>query len=252
MIYYCIIPKNTHFYTISHVDFKHLKKIKCKYTIRNSKGKVLYNDLIFSTYPFDYCFKNNYITKDIYIELCFFDKEIVLEMSGTIDVLYKTKISLFGIGTGMISRNANSIDKKEIKSNIVKNCCCISMMNSTKIFIINPNPTSSKANGRTGILDYKIFDEAGNTVYQDKLKLNSYEMINIDIKQKIPKYNSLSREVKFYTFTSENNFNVFPITFATNNNVPTGCEHSQPKFNYFRFGPQNRKINVIKLIQNLF
>ena len=183
---------------------------------------VLYNDVISTTYPFDYYFKNNYITKDTHIELCFFDKEIVLEISGTINVLYKTKISFFGIGTGMISRNENSIDKKEIKSNIVKNCCLVSSLNSTKIFVINPNPKSSKTNGRIGILDYKIFDEAGNTFCQDKLKLNSHEMINIDIKQKIPKYSPLSREVKFYPFTAENNFNVFPITFVTNNNVPSG------------------------------
>jgi len=59
-------------------------------------------------------------------------------------------------------------------------------------------------------------------------------MVKIDIK-KILEVNKISQNKPLsLIFTSINNFNIFPITFMTNKSIPTGCEHSQPMYNYFK------------------
>ena len=254
MIYYSIIPKNINHITITHADFINIDKVTCKLIIRSNNGKVVTKMKIQKTYPFLYSKKCNF-KEDIYLDISFFQNNELIKKPGTIDILYKTKVGRFGIGLGGLTENCNNIKKETICSTIVKNCCFISDNNNTVIYIINPNTTQSRQTARKGKLKYKLLDDNGRTIYEKILTFLPSELKKIDIKNEIFKGKYFNKKPSFFTFVSENNFNVLPITFMDKNSIPTGCEHSQPKFNYFRGhenGPQNMKMNFFRLLNSVF
>ncbi|CAN1514401.1 hypothetical protein MCEHALHM7_00913 [Methylophilaceae bacterium] len=256
MIYYVIVPKNITKVTLGHSNFQDIKKVKFSINVRNLTGKILNSESIIANYPIYYSYINNYFEKDTYIELEFFHDNKTLEHSGTLNVYYETQLKLFGISTGGLGKNTNSIHKKEISTTIVKNCCYLSENNNTEIYIINPNPTKSIDTHRDGALNYKILDSSAKVICDETVLIPAYQMIKINIKEKLLNNKFLiNASSPVFTFISEQNFNVFPITFMKNKNSPTGCEHSQAKFSYFRLptnGPQDRKANFLKLIFTLF
>ena len=254
MIYYCIVPKQISEITIAHSNFINYKKIQFKIEFKDLNGRSISVENKTSNYPFVHSIKNNN-KADVYFELSFLVDNDIIENGGTFNVFYKTKRGSFGIEYGCIGKNANSIEKNIISTSIVKNCCYLSENNNTAIYIINPNPQNCTKTERKGHLNYKIFNENGKTVYSDNLIINPNEAKKIDIKEKLFVKKYKNEQPSFYTFVSENDFNVFPITFLENNGYPTGCEHSQPRFSYFRLplnGSQNIKYNIIRLVNSLF
>ena len=253
MIYYSIIPKKISEIIVTHSNFSDLTDVECIINFKDMKGNIISSKNFKKKYPFSHSIKNNN-SSDVYLELMFLTDGSILLNGGTFNLFYKTKIGSFAIEYGCIGENCNDLEKGTIKTSIVKNSCFISKTNNTSIFIINPNPQKSHKTSRLGDVFYKIFQENGNLIHEENLKVKPDHMVKIDLKQKLfgKTYNKNSPSL--FTFVSKNNFNVFPMTFLMNKNYPTGCEHSQPRFAYYRQpanGPQNIKYNILKLFNNL-
>ncbi len=168
-------------------------------------------------------------------------------LPGLMNILFYSGEAIFGFEMAAVSFNANLASKPGAQTQILKNNIICGQNFNSEIMIVNVNPSLSEKNSRSGLISWDIYDEDGKSVSSGQRELKSGHLFFLDVHSQI-KFLQSDR-LNHFVFTSTQDFAVLPLTFCKIEDHYTGCEHSQPKFAYFRSGTQNpqaRKINVLR------